>query len=433
VNETLIRAALDYHSHPRPGKIEIVATKPVETREDLALAYTPGVGQASMAIARDPEEVARLTGRSNLVAVITDGTAVLGLGNIGPLAAKPVMEGKSVLFKLLGGVNAFDIELNALDSDRFIDVVAALEPTFGGINLEDIKAPECFYIEEQLKARLKIPVMHDDQHGTAVVVAAGLRNALHLSGRDIATTRLVCAGAGAAAIACLNLLVAMGMSKHNICMLDSKGLVHRGRNDLNKYKASFAQDTDLGSGEQVMTGADVLLGLSGPGSVDPSHLKRMAAKPIILALANPIPEIMPEIILRERPDAIVATGRSDYPNQMNNALCFPFAFRAALDCGATAITEEMKLACVIALSDLARATPPSADHPGFGSQYLLPDVLDPRILPLVASAVVIAAEKSGVATRPIADIEAYRRELVNDFPTIRLAKKNSRGSLQAVA
>ena len=433
MNETLIRAALDYHSHPRPGKIEIVATKPVETREDLALAYTPGVGQASMAIANDPSQVARLTGRSNLVAVITDGTAVLGLGNIGPLAAKPVMEGKSVLFKLLGGVNAFDIELDALDSDRFIDVVAALEPTFGGINLEDIKAPECFYIEEQLKARLKIPVMHDDQHGTAVVVAAALRNALHLTGRDIANTRLVCAGAGASAIACLNLLVEMGMDRRNVCMLDSKGLIHRGRNDLNKYKARFAQDTDLGSWEQVMTGADVLIGLSGPGSVDPSHLKRMAPKPIVFMLANPTPEIMPDIIHRERPDALVATGRSDFPNQVNNALCFPFAFRAALDCGATAITEEMKLACVTALSDLARATPPSADHPGFGAQYLLPDVLDPRILPLVASAVVIAAEKCGVATRPIADVEAYRRELVNDFPTVRLAQKKSRGGLQAVA
>jgi malate dehydrogenase (oxaloacetate-decarboxylating)(NADP+) len=433
VNETLIRAALDYHSHPRPGKIEIVPTKPVETRADLALAYTPGVGEASMAIARDPMQAARLTGRSNLVAVITDGTAVLGLGAIGPLAAKPVMEGKSVLFKLLGGVNAFDIELDALDSDRFIDVVAALEPTFGGINLEDIKAPECFYIEEQLKARLKIPVMHDDQHGTAVVVAAGLRNALHISGRDIATTRLVCAGAGAAAIACLDLLVEMGMSRRNIFMLDSKGLVHRGRNDLNKYKGRYAQDIDVGSWEQVMTGADVLLGLSGPGSVDPAYLRLMAAKPIVLALANPIPEIMPEIILRERPDAIVATGRSDYPNQVNNALCFPFIFRAALDCGATAITEEMKLACALALSDLARATAPAGDHPGFGAQYLLPDVLDPRILPLVACAVAIAAEKSNVATRPITDIDAYRRGLVTDFPTIRLAKQDSRGSLQAVA
>ena len=433
MNETLIRAALDYHSHPRPGKIEIVSTKPVETREDLALAYTPGVGQASMAIARDPEQVARLTGRSNLVAVITDGTAVLGLGNIGPLAAKPVMEGKSVLFKLLGGVNAFDIELDALDSDRFIDVVSALEPTFGGINLEDIKAPECFYIEEQLKARLKIPVMHDDQHGTAVVVAAALRNALHLTGRDIATTRLVCAGAGASAIACLNLLVEMGMNAAKICMLDSKGLVHRGRNDLNKYKLRFAQDSDLGGWEQVMTGADVLIGLSGPGSVDPAHLKRMAAKPIVFMLANPTPEIMPDIIHAQRPDALVATGRSDFPNQVNNALCFPFVFRAALDCGATAITEEMKLACVTALSDLARATPSAADHPGFGPLYLLPDVLDPRILPVVAAAVVVAAEKSGVATRPIADVDSYRRELLNDFPTVRLATKTSRAGLQAVA
>jgi malate dehydrogenase (oxaloacetate-decarboxylating)(NADP+) len=422
VNETQILAALDYHSHPRPGKIEIVPTKPVETRADLALAYTPGVGEASMAIARDPAQAARLTGRSNLVAVVTDGTAVLGLGNIGPLAAKPVMEGKSVLFKLLGGVNAFDIELDAGDTDRFVDIVAALEPTFGGINLEDIKAPECFEIEERLKARMKIPVMHDDQHGTAVVVAAALRNALHLTGRDIANTRIVVAGAGAAAIACLDLLVEMGLDKRNALMLDSKGLIHRGRNDLNRYKARYAQDMDLGSWEKVMTGADVLLGLSGPGSVDPLHLKHMTARPIVLALANPIPEIMPDIILAHRPDAVVATGRSDFPNQVNNALCFPFIFRAALDCGATAINEAMKLACVMALSDLARATPPAGDHPGFGDQYLIPDVLDPRILPLVASAVATAADKTGVATRPIVDIDAYMLELVADFSTARFAK-----------
>ena len=324
MKDILVQAALDYHSNPRPGKIEIVPTKPVATREDLALAYTPGVGEASMAIHRDPAAAALYTGRSNLVAVISNGTAVLGLGAIGPLAAKPVMEGKSVLFKILGGVNAFDIELDALDPDRVIDIVAALEPTFGGINLEDIKAPECFYIEEQLKKRLKIPVMHDDQHGTAVVVAAALRNALHLTGRDIAKTRLVCAGAGAAAIACLDLLVEMGMDKRKIFMLDRSGLVHRGRNTLDPYKAKYAQDADLGSWEEVMEGADVLLGLSGPGSVDPMYLKHMAPRPIVLALANPVPEILPEIILRECPDAIVATGRSDYPNQVNNALCFPF-------------------------------------------------------------------------------------------------------------
>jgi len=405
--DNLVQAALDYHSNPRPGKIEIVPTKPVATREDLALAYTPGVGEASMAIYRDPAMAAMYTGRSNLVAVISNGTAVLGLGAIGALASKPVMEGKSVLFKILGGVNAFDIELDALDPDRVIDIVAALEPTFGGINLEDIKAPECFYIEEELKKRLKIPVMHDDQHGTAVVVAAALRNALHLTGREIAKTRIVCAGAGASAIACLNLLVEMGVDRRNVRMLDRKGLVHRGRNTLDPYKAKFAQD------------ADVLLGLSGPGSVDPKYLKHMAARPIVFALANPVPEILPEIILRERPDAIVATGRSDYPNQVNNALCFPFIFRAALDCGATAITEEMKLACAMALSNLARETTPSGDHPGFGSQYLIPDVLDPRILPLVAGAVVTAAAASNVAARPIADVAAYQRSLVAQFSRVK--------------
>jgi malate dehydrogenase (oxaloacetate-decarboxylating)(NADP+) len=432
VNETQIRAALDYHSHPRPGKIEIVPTKPVETRADLALAYTPGVGEASMEIARNPEQAARLTGRSNLVAVISDGTAVLGLGNIGPLASKPVMEGKSVLFKLLGGVNAFDIEVDTRDPDHFVDVVAALEPTFGGINLEDIKAPECFEIEERLKARMKIPVMHDDQHGTAVVVAAALRNALHLTGRDITATRLVCVGAGASAIACLNLLVEMGMELRNISMMDSGGLVHRGRNGLNKYKARYAQETDLGSWEQVMQGADVLLCLSGPGSVDPIYLQRMAAKPIVMALANPTPEIMPEIILRERADAIVCTGRSDFPNQVNNALGFPYIFRAALDVGATAITEEMKLACSMALSDLARDTKPSLDHAGFGPLYLIPDVLDPRLLSIVAPAVALAAAHSNVAARPISDIEAYRQSLETDFAGLR-PKKDRRGTQPAPA
>ena len=425
MNETQIRAALDYHSVPRPGKIEIVPTKPVETRADLALAYTPGVGQASMEIARDPSQAARLTGRSNLVAVISDGTAVLGLGNLGPLASKPVMEGKAVLFKLLGGVNAFDIEVDTRDPDHFVEVVAALEPTFGGINLEDIKAPECFEIEERLKARMNIPVMHDDQHGTAVVVAAALRNALYLTGRDIRTTRLICAVAGASAIACLDLLVELGMDRANICMVDSGGLVHRGRNGLNKYKARYAQETNLGGWEQIMEGADVLLGLSGPGSVDPSHLRRMAARPIVLALANPTPEIMPDVIYGERSDAIVCTGRSDFPNQVNNALGFPFIFRAALDVGATAITEEMKLACVTALSDLARATPPEPDHAGFGPLYLIPDVLDPRLLAAIAPAVAEAAASSNVAARPIADRQAYVRELERDFPTLRPGKPSN--------
>jgi malate dehydrogenase (oxaloacetate-decarboxylating)(NADP+) len=426
VNETQIRAALDYHSHPRPGKIEIVPTKPVETRADLALAYTPGVGEASMEIARNPAQAARLTGRSNLVAVISDGTAVLGLGNIGPLASKPVMEGKAVLFKLLGGVNAFDIEVDTRDPDHFVDVVAALEPTFGGINLEDIKAPECFEIEERLKARMKIPVMHDDQHGTAVVVAAALRNALHLTGRNIANIRLICTGAGASAIACLNLLVEMGADRKNIYMLDSGGLVHAGRNGLNKYKARFAQESDPGGWEPIMDGADVLIGLSGPGSIDPAHLRLMAAKPIVMMLANPTPEIMPEIIYRERPDAVVCTGRSDFPNQVNNALGFPFIFRAALDVGATQITEEMKLACAMALSDLARDTKPGIDHAGFGPLYLIPDVLDPRLLSVVAPAVALAAARSGVAARPITDIEDYRQSLEIDFAGLR-PKKDNRG------
>jgi malate dehydrogenase (oxaloacetate-decarboxylating)(NADP+) len=385
-----------------------------------------------MEIARNPAQAARLTGRANLVAVVSDGTAVLGLGNIGPLASKPVMEGKAVLFKLLGGVNAFDIEVDTRDVDHFVDVVAALEPTFGGINLEDIKAPECFEIEERLKAKMKIPVMHDDQHGTAVVVAAALRNALHLTGRAIDDIRLVCTGAGASAIACLNLLVEMGAERKNIFMMDSGGLVHAGRNGLNKYKVLFAQDKDPGGWEPIMEGADVLIGLSGPGSIDPAHLKLMAERPIVMMLANPTPEIMPEIIYRERPDAIVCTGRSDFPNQVNNALGFPFIFRAALDVGATAITEEMKLACAMALSDLARNTKPDIDHAGFGPLYLLPDVLDPRILTAVVPAVALAAARSNVAARPISDIDAYARELERDFSSLR-PKKDKRGGQQAPA
>jgi malate dehydrogenase (oxaloacetate-decarboxylating)(NADP+) len=425
LNDILAKSALNYHANPRPGKIEIVPTKPVGSRADLSLAYTPGVGEVSMAIARDPSAAARYTGRANLVAVVSNGTAVLGLGNIGPLASKPVMEGKSVLFKILGGVNAFDIELDALDPDRIVDIVAALEPTFGGINLEDIKAPECFYIEEKLKARMKIPVMHDDQHGTAVVVAAALRNALHLTDRKIEATRLVVVGAGASAIACLNLLAEMGMDKRNIRMMDSKGLVHRGRNTLDPYKARFAQEWDLGSWEAVMEGADVLIGLSGPGSIDPLYLEHMTPRPIVFALANPTPEIMPDVILRHRPDAIVATGRSDFPNQVNNALCFPFIFRAALDCGASAINEDMKLACAMALSNLAREPGMGGEQPAFGPLYLIPDVLDARILPCVATAVVKAAMESGVATRPVADLEAYKHDLAARFSPVGSVQQDS--------
>jgi malate dehydrogenase (oxaloacetate-decarboxylating)(NADP+) len=342
------------------------------------------------------------------------------------------MEGKAVLFKLLGGVNAFDIEVDTRDPDHFCDVVAALEPTFGGINLEDIKAPECFEIEERLKARMKIPVMHDDQHGTAVVVAAALRNALHLTGRAIDEVRLVCTGAGASAIACLNLLVEMGAARRNIFMMDSGGLVHAGRNGLNKYKARFAQESDPGGWEAIMDGADVLIGLSGPGSVDPAHLKHMAERPIIMTLANPTPEIMPEIVYRERPDAIICTGRSDFPNQVNNALGFPFIFRAALDVGATQITEEMKIACAMALSDLARNTQPDLEHAGFGPLYLIPDVLDPRLLTTVVPAVALAAARSNVAARPISDIEAYVEQLERDFTGLR-PKKDKRATQQAPA
>jgi malate dehydrogenase (oxaloacetate-decarboxylating)(NADP+) len=419
-SEELRQAALNYHRLPRPGKLEIQATKPLANQRDLALAYTPGVAAACEAIAADPAQAAQLTIRSNLVAVVTNGTAVLGLGNIGPLASKPVMEGKAVLFKKFAGIDVFDIEIAADTIERVVETVAALEPTFGGINLEDIKAPECFEIEEQLKTRMKIPVFHDDQHGTAIIVGAAVRNALILNGKKIEDIKIVTAGAGAAALACLNLLVSLGAKRKNIWVNDIDGLVYEGRNTLmDKWKSIYAQKTDKRTLAESIVGADVFLGLSGPNVLTPEMLKTMGDGPLIMALANPTPEIMPEEARKARPDAMICTGRSDFPNQVNNVLCFPFIFRGALDVGATAINEEMKRAAVDALAQLAR-DPPSdvvargfdgAETQGFGPGSLIPGAFDPRLILRVAPAVAKAAMDSGVATRPIADFEAYAEEL----------------------
>ena len=345
--------ALYYHRSPVPGKLMISPTKPLATQRDLALAYSPGVAHACEAIVEDAGEAARLTSRGNLVAVITNGTAVLGLGAIGPLAAKPVMEGKAVLFKKFSGIDVFDIEISERDPERLVDIIASLEPTFGGINLEDIKAPECFYIEEQLKQRLSIPVFHDDQHGTAIITAAAIRNGLRVVNKAIDQVRLVCSGAGAAAMACLDLLVSLGMRRENILVLDSKGVVHTGREHLDARKAEYARDTALRTLEEAIDDVDIFLGLSSAGILKPEMVRKMAGRPLILALANPNPEILPEEAKAVRPDAIIATGRSDYPNQVNNVLCFPFVFRGALDVGATTINEAMKLACVEAIADIA--------------------------------------------------------------------------------
>jgi malate dehydrogenase (oxaloacetate-decarboxylating)(NADP+) len=412
-------AALEYHRLPTPGKIAVVATKPLGTQRDLALAYTPGVAAASLAIAADPREASSLTARGNLVAVITNGTAVLGLGAIGPLAAKPVMEGKAVLFKKFAGIDVFDIEIDALEPDRVVDVIAALEPTFGGINLEDFKAPECFEIEAKLRARLKIPVFHDDQHGTAIIVCAAIRNGLRLVGKNLSDVRLVTSGAGAAAIACLDLLVDMGLRVENIIATDRYGVVWRGRKEeMDPRKDRYAKDTNGRTLGDVIGGADVFLGLSAPRVLTREMVAKMGPRPLILALANPTPEITPEDARATRPDAIIATGRSDYPNQVNNVLCFPFIFRGALDVGATAINEAMKLACVEALADLALAEPSdvvaAAYGEGpltFGPDYLIPKPFDPRLILQVAPAVAKAAMASGVATRPIADFPAYRQHL----------------------
>ncbi len=411
--------ALAYHRSSPAGKLAIVATKPMATQRDLALAYSPGVAAACSEIVREPSEVSTLTARANLVGVITNGTAVLGLGNIGPLASKPVMEGKAVLFKKFSNIDVFDIEINELDPQNFIDTVARLEPTFGGINLEDIKAPECFVIEKALKERMNIPVFHDDQHGTAIVAGAAVFNGLRVVGKDISKIKLVASGAGAAALSCLDILVNMGVPKENIWVTDIAGVVYEGRTEaMDEYKARYAQITDARTLNDVIADADVFLGLSAAGVLKPEMVKKMAKDPMILALANPNPEITPEDAKGARPDVIMATGRSDYPNQVNNVLCFPFIFRGALDCGATTINEAMKVACVKALADLAMAEPIDrvqkayAGEPlRFGPEYLIPKPFDPRLIFEVAPAVARAAMETGVATRPIEDLDGYRRSL----------------------
>ena len=419
MEESFRKAALEYHRLPQPGKLAVQPTKRMATQRDLALAYSPGVAAACEAIAADPAAARDLTARANLVAVITNGTAVLGLGNIGPLAAKPVMEGKAVLFKKFAGIDVFDLEVNASDVDLFCDVVAALEPTFGGINLEDIKAPECFIIEKRLRERMKIPVFHDDQHGTAIVCAAAIRNGLVLQGKTLSEVKLVTSGAGAAALACVDLLVEMGLPVANVTLTDIKGVVHAGRDkDMPPNMARYARKTDARTLGEVLAGADVFLGLSAPNVLKEEWLPQMAEKPLIMALANPDPEILPEIAKRARPDAIIATGRSDYVNQVNNVLCFPFVFRGALDVDATTINEPMKVAAVEAIAALARAE--GSDEVakayggamiGFGPDYIIPKPFDPRLILHIAPAVARAAMESGVARRPIADFEAYGREL----------------------
>ncbi len=416
------RDALAYHRAAPAGKLGIVATKPLANQRDLALAYSPGVAAACRAIVDDPAEVATVTARANLVAVITNGTAVLGLGNIGPLAAKPVMEGKAVLFKKFAGIDVFDIEVDATDPDKFVEVVSALEPTFGAINLEDIKAPECFEIEQRLRERMKIPVFHDDQHGTAIIVAAAILNGLSVVGKTMADARLVSSGAGAAALACLDMLVDLGMKVENIVATDIHGVVYEGRKeDMDPRKTRYARKTDSRTLGEAIVNADIFLGLSAPGVLKPEMVKTMADRPLILALANPTPEIMPEDAKAARPDAIIATGRSDYPNQVNNVLCFPFIFRGALDSGATTINEAMKIACVRAIADLARVETSDivlkaygGQPTSFGPDYLIPRPFDPRLITAIAPAVAKAAMDSGVATRPIADFDEYRDRL-NQF------------------
>ena len=419
MTEDLREAALEYHRFPVPGKIGIVATKPVANQRDLALAYSPGVAEACNAIVADPAEASSLTARSNLVGVITNGTAVLGLGAIGPLAAKPVMEGKAVLFKKFAGIDVFDIEIAERDPDKLVEVIAALEPTFGGINLEDIKAPECFEIEAKLRKRMKIPVFHDDQHGTAIIVGAAILNGLRLVGKSLERVKLVTSGAGAAAIACLDLLVDMGLKVENILVTDRYGVAYKGRKEeMDPRKDRYVKDTNARTLGDVIGDADVFLGLSAPDVLKPEMVARMAEKPLILALANPVPEILPELARAARPDALIATGRTDYPNQVNNVLCFPFIFRGALDVGATAINEAMKLACVRALADLALAPPSDVVAAAygeapltFGPDYFIPKPFDPRLILEIAPAVAKAAMESGVATRPIADFDAYRERL----------------------
>ncbi|WNN47554.1 NADP-dependent oxaloacetate-decarboxylating malate dehydrogenase [Siccibacter colletis] len=420
MDDQLKQSALDFHEFPIPGKIQVSPTKPLATQRDLALAYSPGVAAPCLEIAADPLAAHKYTARGNLVAVVSNGTAVLGLGNIGALAGKPVMEGKGVLFKKFAGVDVFDIEVDELDPDKFIDVVAALEPTFGGINLEDIKAPECFYIEKKLRERMNIPVFHDDQHGTAIISTAAILNGLRVVEKNISDVRLVVSGAGAAAIACMNLLVALGMQKHNIVVCDSKGVIFKGRDaKMDETKAAYAiDDNGKRTLDDVIDGADIFLGCSGPKVLTPEMVKKMGTAPLILALANPEPEILPPLAKEVRPDAIICTGRSDYPNQVNNVLCFPFIFRGALDVGATAINEEMKLAAVHAIAELALAEQSEVvasayddQELSFGPDYLIPKPFDPRLIVKIAPAVAKAAMDSGVATRPIQDFEAYKDKL----------------------
>lgn len=419
MEKDLRAAALEYHRYPTHGKISVTPTKGLTNQRDLALAYSPGVAYACEEIEAQPDEADTLTARGNLVGVVTNGTAVLGLGNIGPLAAKPVMEGKGCLFKKFAGIDVFDIELAENDPDKLIEMIAALEPTLGGVNLEDIKAPECFYIERELKKRMKIPVFHDDQHGTAIISAAALINGLKVVKKDIATIRVVVSGAGAAAIACLDLWCSIGVSRENVTVCDSKGVIYVGRDaNMEPTKAKYAQDTKARTLQDALVGADVFLGLSAGGALKAEWLPPMAANPLIFALANPTPEIMPEEARKVRPDAIIATGRSDYPNQVNNVLCFPFIFRGALDVGATTITEEMKLACVHAIAELAEeevsdevAMAYAGNQLQFGPEYLIPKPFDPRLIMRISPAVAKAAMTSGVARRPIADMGAYVAQL----------------------
>ncbi|MFQ1065065.1 NADP-dependent malic enzyme [Bordetella trematum] len=421
MDDTLTKLALDYHAHPIPGKISVSPTKPLANQDDLSLAYSPGVAAACMAIFDQGNQAAALyTSRSNLVGVITNGTAVLGLGNIGPLAAKPVMEGKGCLFKKFAGIDVFDIELAETDPDKLVDIIAALEPTLGGVNLEDIKAPECFYIEKKLRERMKIPVFHDDQHGTAIISSAAILNGLKVVGKALDSVKLACSGAGAAAIACLDLLVNLGIKRENIYVVDSRGVIWEGRDEnMEANKRRYAQKTDARTLADVVKDADVFLGCSTAGVLTAEMVKTMASQPLILALANPDPEILPEVAKAARPDCIIATGRSDYPNQVNNVLCFPFIFRGALDAGASRITEEMKMACVHAIAELAQAEQNdevarvyAGEELSFGPDYIIPKPFDPRLIVQIAPAVAQAAADSGVAARPIEDIEAYRQKLM---------------------
>ena len=420
MDDELNTSALEYHSFPRPGKIEISPTKPLANQRDLALAYSPGVAAPCEEIAKNPDTAALYTARGNLVAVVTNGSAVLGLGNIGPLAAKPVMEGKGVLFKKFSGIDVFDIEINESDPERLVDIIASLEPTFGGINLEDIKSPECFYVERELRKRVNIPVFHDDQHGTAIIATAAIKNALRLVEKDISAVKLVTSGAGAAAIACLKLLESVGLDRRNVLLVDRNGVVNADRDaaSLDEHKRDYAHATNARSLTDAIEGADIFLGLSAPGVLTQDMVRRMADRPVILALANPTPEILPELVREVRDDAIIATGRSDYPNQVNNVLCFPYLFRGALDVGATTINEAMKIACVDALAELTMQEASevviaaySGEDLRFGPEYLIPKPFDPRLVSTLAPAVAKAAMESGVATRPIEDLALYRQEL----------------------